>query len=201
MLEHLKGKLFHVETTKVIVDVQGVGYRIGIPISCYSHLPKVGEDVLLYVSLVIREEAHTLYGFLQRQDRDLFELLLSVSGVGPKTALSILSHFDIHSFTDVISHANVFQLSKVPGIGKKTAEKLILEMKDKVKFKSLSPLEHKSPSDHGMASDAISALMNLGYHPLQAQKAIKDVLEKHKPKNTSELITLALRKDRISGES
>jgi Holliday junction DNA helicase RuvA len=197
MLEHIKGKLCHVESTKVVVDVQGVGYRIAIPLSLHSNLPQIGENVFLYVTLVIREDAHSLYGFLQMQDRDLFELLLTVSGIGPKTALSILSHLDAASFTAAISQANLFQLSKVPGIGKKSAEKLILEMKDKIKFweKGLSISIKKPSSDNLMSSDAISALMNLGYHPLQAQKAVQVALEKHKPKNTSELITLALRKD------
>ena len=119
MYEYMKGKLVEASPSKATIDIGGIGYCLLIPLSNYSHLPPLGSEILFYVSLIIREDAHTLYGFLSRTERTLFEKLTSISGIGPKTALTLIGHLEPHDLQLAISQANVALLCKVPGIGKK----------------------------------------------------------------------------------
>lgn len=189
MFSFIKGVLAEIEPNKVTIDVGGVGYLIFIPISAYSVLPQIGNSITLYISLIVREDSQTLYGFLNKEERSLFETLITISGIGPKTALAILGHIDINSFSSAIQNNNFSMLCKVPGIGKKTAERLIVELKDKNIFKNFS---FKGKGNDRVA-DAIHALITLGYNPLQAQKAVKEALQEE-PEDTASLIKGALRK-------
>ena len=195
MYEFIRGKMVQSIPSKAIVDVGGIGYGLVISLKTFQKLPNIGAEVFFYVSHIVREDGHYLYGFLSLDDKKLFEQLISISGVGPKTAIGILGHVDIGDFQIAIVQGNAALLSKVPGIGKKTSERLIIELKDKFSNISSSGLAclqecREIPS----SADAISALINLGYHPLEAQKAIKKVLSLHEKEPTlSELISGALR--------
>jgi holliday junction DNA helicase RuvA len=190
MFEFIRGKMVQSIPSKAVIDVNGVGYGIVISLKTFQKLPALNSEVFFYVAPVIREDGHFLYGFLTLEDKKLFEQLIAISGVGPKTAIGILGHVDIGDFHMAIIQANAVLLSKIPGIGKKTAERLIIELKDKFSTASI-PVSVKGGT---VISDAISALTNLGYHPLDAQKAIKKVLSLHdKEPSLSELISGALR--------
>jgi Holliday junction DNA helicase RuvA len=194
MYEFIRGKMVQSIPSKAIVDVNGVGYGLVISLKTFQKLPTSGAEVFFYVAHLVREDGHYLYGFLSLDDKKLFEQLISISGVGPKTAIGILGHVDIGDFQMAIIQGNAALLSKVPGIGKKTSERLIIELKDK--FSNTPQVGSTGSVVHGnsVAADAISALINLGYHPLEAQKAIKKVLSCHeKEPSLSELISGALR--------
>ncbi|MES2345721.1 MAG: Holliday junction branch migration protein RuvA [Chlamydiota bacterium] len=192
MLEYIRGKLVEASPSKAIVDVQGLGYGLCIPLSVYSKLPQTGCEIIFYVSTVIREDSHKLYGFLTSNDRDLFEKLNDISGVGPKTSLALLGHMDANDLQLAITTANHTLLSKIPGIGKKTAERLVVEMRGK--FKIQEKTTTSSPRPISAASDAIQALIHLGYNPLNAQKAVSHALKTADEEiPLSQLITIALR--------
>lgn len=169
-----------------------------IPFNNFSKLPSVGSQVILFTSLVVREDSHKLFGFLTRHERDLFEILIEVSGIGPKTGICLVGHMEIHDLQAAISQGNTQIICKIPGIGKKTAERLVVEMRDKIKkgfhgTPTLHPLQEPN-GEQGIVADAISALVNLGYNGSQAQKAIKEALAKNKGEpELAKLITSALR--------
>lgn len=196
MFEYIKGKLTDSSPLHAIVDVHGIGYKLFTPLSHYAKLPSIGTEALFYVSCIIREDSHKLFGFLTKLDRDLFEKLTEVSGIGPKSGLSLLGHLESEDLHLAIANGNVALLCKVPGIGKKTAERLVIEMRDKSKTfleKSAMPSIKGASSD--AASDAINALIHLGYNALDAQKAIKNILQSTTGSpDLPQLITLALRK-------
>lgn len=195
MYEFIRGKLVASSTLKAIVDVNGIGYSISVGLNTYSDLPQLGEEVVLYTSFVVREDSHTLYGFLTQAEREFFEKLTHISGIGPKTAMALLGHIDLIDLQMAILHENVALISKSPGIGKKTAERLVVEMRDKIKQDKTNPAE---PSElgqkRGIIGDAISALIHLGYHPIEAQKAVKKVsIDPAKEPDLGKLITAALK--------
>lgn len=197
MYDYLKGTLKELTITKATLEVSGVGYAILIPLNTHAQLTrKMGEVILLYTTFVVREDSHRLFGFLEKVEKQLFETLSDVSGIGPKTALSIIGHLTKNELDLAIYHQDISTLSRVPGIGKKTAERLIVELKDKMKH--LKPLldegsSSKSGAQHLM-EDALLALIHLGYHETLAQKAIKKVLEETSATLTlSELITHSLK--------
>ncbi|MBU6446860.1 MAG: Holliday junction branch migration protein RuvA, partial [Verrucomicrobia bacterium] len=132
MFESIKGQLIDKTAVKAVVETGGIGYRLTIPFSAYTKLPS-GGAVHLFLSQVVREDSNTLYAFIEKEERDLFETLITLSGIGPKTALSIIGHLEMGAFHRAIHAADVRLLSKIPGLGKKTAEKLVIEMRDKVK--------------------------------------------------------------------
>lgn len=195
MFEFFRGQLIQATPSKAVVDVSGVGYAIQISLKTFQKLPQIGADIFLYVAHIVREDEQALYGFLTPDEKNLFHQLTSVSGVGPKTAVGILGHVDVADFQISILQANTALLSKIPGIGKKTAERLVIELKDK--FQGISRTEmvkNLSSKGNSVFADAISALINLGYHPLDAQKAVKKVLDNQTTDiPLSELITQALR--------
>lgn len=200
MFEYLKGTLISLHPHKAVVDVGGVGYFLHTPLSTFSAMPPIGKEITFYISSVIRENSYKNFGFLTLEERDLFEKISTVSGIGPKTALALIGHLDAQSLESAITTANSTLLAKIPAIGKKTAERLIVELRDKVlKGLKKSPLpatSQKGISDEDQTvNDALSALMNLGYNSLQAQQAIKKVLsESEKTPELSILIRAALAK-------
>lgn len=181
MFAYIKGELVQATPLHAVIDVHGVGYRISIPANVFSKLPQLGHPVILHVSHVVRELSQTLYGFFSLQERDLFELLLGVTGIGPKLALSLIGHLYLHDLRTAISKADIATISKVPGIGKKTAERLVIELRDKISSAfPHDPSELSIPLSDPQAqkiSDAMSALINLGYNQAAAQKAIKKTLK------------------------
>lgn len=190
MYEYLKGKLAEMTPGKITLEVNGIGFGLLIPLNSYSKLPQLGNEVIIYTALIIREDAHTLFGFLFKNERDLFYKLNEVSGIGPKTALALVGHVEAADLQLAISQANISLLCKIPGIGKKTAERLVVDLRDV--FKKQPLLEQKSVIP--VASDAIGALTNLGYHPLQAQKAVQNVMKNAKDDiDLGTLITQALK--------
>ncbi len=192
MFEFIRGKMVQSHPSKAVVDVGGLGYKIVISLKTFQKLPSLGGEVFFYVAPIIREDEHTLYGFLELDEKRLFEQIIAISGIGPKTAIGILGHVDIADFQLAVLQANTALLSKVPGIGKKTAERLVMELKDK--FDAPSSTSLSTPAVSSVMGDAISALTNLGYHPLDAQKAVKKILSTHQKEPTlSELISGALR--------
>lgn len=197
MFEYFRGKLTLATPTKAVIDIGGIGYAIHISLKTYQKLPQIGTELFIYVAPVIREDEHILFGFLTIEEKNLFHHLTSVSGVGPKTAVTILGNVDVLDFQLAVMQGNAALLSKIPGIGKKTAERLVMELKDKFQGVSQTTLNSNISLSHGsIASDAVSALINLGYHPLDAQKRVKKTQEaQSKELSLSELITSALRSD------
>ncbi len=199
MFSYIKGTLTYATPSFVTLESHGVGYKIFIPASLFGKLPSLESAILLHTSFVVRELSQALYGFLSQQERDLFEALMNVSGIGPKLALSIIAHLSSHDLAQAIFSHDIPTISKVPGIGKKTAERLIIEMRDKIPAlishtpSDLSIPIHSDPLAQKI-NDAMSALINLGYNQMIAQKAIKKTL-KDFPEATdlATLITHALK--------
>jgi holliday junction DNA helicase RuvA len=182
MFAFLKGELVVIMPTNVVVEANGIGYLIYIPANLFGKLPQTGNKVLLHTSYIVREQSHTLYGFLSVQERDLFETLMGVTGIGPKTALSVIGHLNAQDLHRAISNNDIATISKVPGIGKKTAERLIIELRDKIKdyvsadTSDLALTMLKDPRADKIR-DAMSTLVNLGYNQNTAQNAIKKTLK------------------------
>jgi Holliday junction DNA helicase RuvA len=199
MYEFIKGILTYKDPMKAVVEAGGIGYRLMIPLSTYTQLPEIKTTVELYLSHIVREDAELLYAFSSGQARDLFELILTVSGIGPKIGIAIIGHIDIVSFHRAISGSDLTLLSKIPGIGRKTAERLVIEMRDKLsgaakKGKGL-PASLSIDSESPLTSDAFRALVNLGYAPINAQKAVASVLKESADEtDLGRFIALALQK-------
>ncbi len=181
MFAYIKGVLAQATTGNVIVETGGIGYKIHIPVSAFGRMPQIGHDVTLHTSFVVREQAQTLFGFFTTQERDFFEALIGVTGIGPKIALALIGHLSLLDLQRAISQEDAATLCRVPGIGKKGAERLIVEMRDKVASTALFP---NDMAVHGHAdvreqtvNDAMSALINLGYTQMTAQTAIKKTLK------------------------
>jgi holliday junction DNA helicase RuvA len=199
MIAYIKGLLQHFSPISVVIETGGIGYRVFIPISVFSKLPNPGEMIMLHTSYVIREQSQTLYGFLNEQDCLLFDQLLNVSGVGPKLALSLIGHLSIQELSRAVGEHDLVTLCKVPGVGKKTAERLVIEMRDKME--ALTPIDPSrlaiplhSDFRSQQVSDVINALINLGYNQAIAQKAIRKTLtEVPETIDLSVLITHALK--------
>lgn len=190
MFEYIQGILVESTPEKVVIDLHGLGYSLYIPLNNYPKLPQTGKEVRFFTSFIVREDAHTLFGFLTKSERELFQRLHQVSGIGPKTALGLVGHLEASDLQLAISQGNIALLCKVPGIGKKTAERLIVDLRDTLKKE---PYLEKKGMD-GAAADAVSALTHLGYHPLHAQKAIQTVLQSQTtPLDLPNLITHALK--------
>ena len=198
MFDYIKGTLISLKPQAAVVDVGGLGYLLHTPLSTFSAMPPIGQEITFYIFTIIREDSHKNFGFLTAAERDLFEKISGVSGIGPKTALALIGHLDRRALESAITSANTVLLSKIPGIGKKTAERLIVELRDKVlnglTQMELKPLKQQelSASDQ-MIHDAHSALINLGYHTIKAQQAIQKALSHESPPdNLSTLIHRAL---------
>ncbi|SVB81234.1 uncharacterized protein METZ01_LOCUS234088 [marine metagenome] len=173
MITFLKGTLTDALPTQVVIDVNGIGYEVLIPLSSFEKLPELGQAVTLKTQLVVREDSQTLYGFATDDERELFKMIQSVGGIGPRLALNVLSGMNVASFKGAISAGDVKRLSSINGIGKKTAERMVLELKDKigpVTGTTAAPGQVLAPRDKTIA-DAAAALEALGTKPAEAQKA------------------------------
>jgi holliday junction DNA helicase RuvA len=173
MIGRLSGILVEKNPPQLVVDVQGVGYEIDVPMSTFYHLPAIGEKVVLFTQLIVREDAHLLYGFGSESERITFRQLLKVSGVGPKVALAVLSGLSVSDLAAAVASQDTAMLVRVPGIGKKTAERLLLELKDKLTFSG--PVAAGSPASAPRGSDVLNALLALGYNDREALSAIKQL--------------------------
>ena len=172
MIGRLSGTLLEKNPPQVLLDVGGVGYEVNVPMSTFYNLPKIGEKVTLLTQLIVREDAHLLYGFGTEAERATFKQLLKVSGVGPKVGLAVLSGMSVNDLAEAVATQESGRLTKVPGIGKKTAERLLLELKDKLKVDVRISVggEAAKPSS---AADILNALISLGYNDKEALYAIK----------------------------
>jgi holliday junction DNA helicase RuvA len=176
MIASLTGRLIRRATDYLIVDVSGVGYQVFVPLSSYAGLPEDGEAVSLHIHTHLREDSLSLFGFLTEAEKNMFLLLIGVSGIGPKLALAVLSSLSVPDLSHAIQASDDSRLYSVSGIGKKTAARMVLELKDKVK--DLGPsvsLQEGSASLGGNGEDAISALVNLGYKKPLAEEAVKKI--------------------------
>lgn len=179
MIATLRGTFFQKLPESIIVDVGGVGYEVFFPQSGQSRLPGTGEEVFLYIQTVVREDAFNLYGFLESAEKEMFQLLNTVSGIGPKLAVHMLAGIPPADLARAILHDDLARLTRLPGVGKKTAERLCLELKDKVQFVpealSASSAALVLPGEDQRVHDAISALLNLGYPAVRAREALAAV--------------------------
>jgi Holliday junction DNA helicase RuvA len=189
MYEYFSGKLIEKTAHHAVIDINGIGYKLHTPSSLIVKLPDPGKMVTLYASWVVREMSQTLYGFVDKEERDLFEQLLTISGIGPKTALNLVGHFELPALEDAVRKGNSAALAQVPGIGIKTAEKLILDLKNKLKVTSVSKLHHSSK-----IQDTLSALIRLGCSQSSAEQAVRKALEElNEESDLAALITTALK--------
>ena len=190
MITFLEGLLHEALPTHVIIAVGGIGYHVSIPLSSYDRLPPVGQPIKLLTHLQIREDAHVLYGFATAAERDLFRLLTThVSGIGPKTALDILSGISVLQFKAAVVAGDAALLSKTKGIGKKTAERIIVELKDKVGIAAawqVASATHAPTPAEAQLNDAILALIALGYKQPDAHRAVRQIQDKHGPATSTE---------------
>jgi Holliday junction DNA helicase RuvA len=195
MFDYIKGSLVFSHAEEAVIETHGVGYRLLISAKTHQKLPQEGHQATLFISSVIREDSHRYFGFLTRDDRNFFEMLIEFSGIGPKTALSILGHFDPSELVDAAACGDVVKISKVPGVGKKTAEKLVIELKGK-NLKIAPSLGNLLPKS-SKAQDALAALLQLGFAYPHAQKAISEVLgESSQELSLSDVITASLQRIR-----
>ncbi len=196
MIGRLRGIILEKQAPDLVLDVQGVGYEVAAPMSTFCSLPAINEEVSLFTHLVVREDAQLLYGFATTRERLLFRSLLKVNGVGAKLALTILSGSDVDDFSRSVQEGDADSLTRLPGVGKKTAERLIIEMRDRLKDISgamgLKPVVSAAASLAGAKDEAIEALISLGYKPIEADKMIR-VLDSD-GLTTEELIRLALQR-------
>jgi len=171
MIAHLRGKLLVKHPNQAIVETAGVGYDVTISVPTFSDLPAVGAEVALYIHTHVREDALALYGFLRATEKVLFERLITVSGIGPKLAITILSGMAADEMVGAIRGNDVARLTRIPGIGKKTAERMVLELRDKLP-ESGATVSAAVPTRNATEEDVLSALVNLGYQRPAAEKAL-----------------------------
>lgn len=181
MISSLRGLLVHKQPPVLYIDVAGVGYEIEAPMTTFYRLPQVGEQVHIFTHLVVREDAHLLFGFATEEERRLFRTLIKVNGVGAKMALTILSGIEADEFAASIREGNTDRLVRLPGIGKKTAERLVIEMRDRLKdwhtgiTSSSTPAAAEAARGSFATNEAISALISLGYKPQEASRFVHAV--------------------------
>jgi holliday junction DNA helicase RuvA len=174
MIGSIRGRIASKTPPQLLVEVGGVGYEIEAPMSTFFLLPSVGEEVLLLTHLVVREDAHILYGFGTHDERRLFRSLIKVSGVGPKIALALLSGINVEAFAMCVQNQDIAALTKVPGIGRKTAERLVVEMKDRLGPPSETVVNAVAgPPGANPEAEAFGALVALGYKPAEATRLLK----------------------------
>ncbi len=197
MITRIRGLLIEKQPPSLVLDLNGLGYEIEAPMSTFARLPELGKEVLLFTHLVVREDAHLLFGFGSLDERRLFRALLKISGVGPKLALTILSGIDVHEFAQYIADSDSAKLSRLPGIGKKTAERLIVEMRDRiadwgaVESMPIGGTATAAPRPTDAATEAVQALIALGYKPQEASRYVYAI--DSKGMSSEQIIRLALK--------
>ncbi|KLV09111.1 ATP-dependent DNA helicase RuvA [Photobacterium aquae] len=198
MIGRLRGIIIEKQPPEVLLEVAGIGYEVQMPMSCFYELPEVGQEAVIATHFVVREDAQLLYGFNKKSERDLFREVIKANGVGPKLGLAILSAMTASQFVLSVEHEDITTLVKIPGVGKKTAERLVVEMKDRLKgwgegdlfTPALDTAASNAPVQDTMSQaraedEAVSALIALGYKPQQATKVVAQVAQ---PEMTSEMI-------------
>lgn len=202
MIGRLRGILIEKQPPELLIEVNGIGYEVQMPMSCFYELPNIGEEAIIYTHFVVREDAQLLYGFNTVKERALFREVIKANGVGPKLGLGILSGMTASQFVASVEREDISTLVKLPGVGKKTAERLVVEMKDRLKgwsagdlftpFTDAAPIDSVAQTSQSSAEEeAVSALLALGYKPVQASKVVSQVM---KPEMSSEqLIREALK--------
>ncbi|MDC0197667.1 Holliday junction branch migration protein RuvA [Candidatus Thioglobus sp.] len=194
MIGHLKGKIISKSPPQVLLEVQGIGYEVLCPMSTFYELDNLSDDVLLFTHLSIKEDAHTLFGFITKDEKNVFRELIRVNGVGPKVALAILSNLSVHSLVACISTEDADLLAKTPGIGKKTALKLIVELQDRLSkldlTGSLANSSEIKQNSNPNSKQAIEALQSLGFKAREANRMVSKIEDKEL--STEQLIRLAL---------
>lgn len=205
MIGRLRGTLLEKIAPEILIECYGVGYEVSMPMTSIYALPALNEQATIYIHFVVREDAQLLYGFTTKVERKLFRLLIKVNGVGPKLGLAILSGMSADQFVSCVVHDDLSTIVKIPGVGKKTAERLLIEMRDRLKdwqvdeqavvspgtSENLSLLHNQAEALNTAKSDAINALISLGYNQSQADKAIKSIY--NKDKSSEDLIRDALK--------
>jgi len=174
MIAHLRGKLLSRHPNQAILETAGVGYDVTISVPTFSELPPLGSEVALYIHTHVREDQIALYGFIRAEEKQLFEKLITVSGIGPKLAITILSGMAAGEMTGAIRGNDIARLTKIPGIGKKTAERMVLELRDKLPPAGAGAVE-ALPARGAFEEDVLSALVNLGYPRPAAEKALTSI--------------------------
>jgi len=193
MIGQLRGWLAEKRPNQIIVDVGGVGYLVQVPLSTYAALGELHTEVSLLIHTHVREDALTLYGFVSAREKHFFELLLSASGVGPSLALKILSGMNVEELVPAIRGSDLGRLTKIPGVGRKTAERIVVELKDKLDAVAVEPVERPAAaSPAGIEADVVSALVNLGYDPRVAEQAVEAARREAGAANFEKLLRTAL---------
>jgi holliday junction DNA helicase RuvA len=191
VIGHLRGRLVRKAPPALIVDVNGVGYELEAPMSTFYRLPELGAEVELHTHLVVREDAHLLYGFSTEDERRLFRDLLRVTGIGPKIGLALLSGIDVETFMRCVESEDAAALTRIPGIGRKTAERLLIEMRDRIRALGQLPSSAaRSAAGGGARAEAFAALVALGYRPVEVNRLLQGV--EQEGAGTEELIRRAL---------
>lgn len=192
MIGSLKGRLIAKQAPLIIVECAGVGYEVETPMSTFLELPAIGADVFLHTHLLVRDDAHSLFGFSTRDEKTLFRLLLKVSGVGAKMSLAILSGMGVSDFERCVRYEDTAMLVKIPGVGKKTAERLIIEMRDKIEQSpALAIMAKAGKVATDARSEAVDALVALGYKPAEVKRLLAKL--DIEDKSAEDIIRLALR--------
>lgn len=194
MISSLKGILTEISPTNITIETTGIGYEIFIPLSTFDRLPKINSECKILTYLHVREDTHQLYGFLTHEEKDLFKLLLTISGIGPKSALTILSGMPIEDFKYAISSGDTAALSQIPGIGKKTGERLVVELKGRIGGITIKTAKPIPKEEEIILKDAMQALVNLGYKQQSSQAALEKIIAEESGKlNLEEIIKKALK--------
>lgn len=196
MISFLKGVIVEKKPTELLIDCNSVGYSVFISVNTFQNLPEVNSQITIYTVLIPKEDSWNLYGFLDKSEREIFNLLITVNGIGPKSAISILSSISAAELAEIINNNNPKQLQKIPGIGAKTAERITLELKDKIRKSNLiTGISSEILIEMAVKAEAIEALIVLGYNRNIAEKTIAEIIKSSKSNLTNEeIIKLALQK-------
>ena len=193
MIGQLRGRLTDKRPNQILVDVGGVGYLVQVPLSTYAALGELHAEVTLLIHTHVREDAFSLYGFLSSREKHFFEMLLSASGVGPSLALKILSGMSVEELIPAIRNSDLGRLTKIPGVGRKTAERIVVELKDKLDAVTVEAAERPAASSPaGIEADVVSALVNLGYDARAAESAVAEAKREAGAKNFEQLLRTSL---------
>jgi len=193
LIGQLRGRLTDKRPNQILVDVGGVGYLVQVPLSTYAALGELHAEVTLLIHTHVREDAFSLYGFLSSREKHFFELLLSASGVGPSLALKILSGMSVEELVPAIRNSDLGRLTKIPGVGRKTAERMVVELKDKLDAVTVEAAERPAPSSPaGIEADVVSALVNLGYDARAAEDAVSEAKREAGTRNFEQLLRASL---------
>ena len=192
MIGQLRGRLTDKRPNQVLVDVGGVGYIVMVPLSTYATLGELHTEVTLLIHTHVREDALSLYGFLSSREKHFFEMLLSASGVGPTLALKILSGMSVEELVPAIRGSDLARLTKIPGVGRKTAERIVVELRDKLDAVTVEVERPAASSPAGVEADVVSALVNLGYETRAAESAVTDARRENGSGNFEKLLRASL---------